>query len=31
MYRRVVLEFAHSQDNPWDANATLDMTPVLQQ
>jgi propanol-preferring alcohol dehydrogenase len=27
---RVVLEFAHSQDNPWDANATLDMTPVLQ-
>jgi propanol-preferring alcohol dehydrogenase len=27
---RVVLEFAHSQNDPWDANATLDMVPVLQ-
>jgi propanol-preferring alcohol dehydrogenase len=27
---RVVLEFAHSDVNPWDANATLDMSPVLQ-
>jgi alcohol dehydrogenase, propanol-preferring len=27
---RVVLEFAHSEVNPWDANATLDMSPVLQ-
>jgi propanol-preferring alcohol dehydrogenase len=27
---RVVLEFAHSPGNPWDADATLEMSPVLQ-
>jgi propanol-preferring alcohol dehydrogenase len=27
---RVVLEFAHSQAETWDANATLEMVPVLQ-
>jgi propanol-preferring alcohol dehydrogenase len=27
---RVVLEFAHSKNNPWDANATLEMPVVLQ-
>jgi alcohol dehydrogenase, propanol-preferring len=27
---RVVVEFAHSQDKPWDANATVELPVVLQ-
>jgi hypothetical protein len=26
---RVVLEFAHPQDKPWDANATVELPAVL--